>query len=74
MNYKYKNGKYIICKDGIYFSLAPDQVTELADILKVIVAKEFPSDIKKGGYPDTCVLGDPHCDCKKGFRCERLAG
>ena len=40
MDYKIKNGKYIIQKDGVYFSILPDQVTKLLDIVMKITLSE----------------------------------
>jgi len=72
MDYRIKDGKYIFCKDGVYLSLTVRQVVEMADLLEEIIKKEGANEIKLGAYPDTCVIGDPHCECRKGQRCQRL--
>jgi phosphopantetheinyl transferase len=36
ITYKKKGKKYIICKEGVYFSLTISQVSGLMEILKVI--------------------------------------
>jgi hypothetical protein len=39
MTYEFKNGKYVICKDGVYFALTKDQVKELISLLHEINEK-----------------------------------
>ena len=30
-------------------------------------------EVKQGPHPDTCIMHDPHCECRQGQRCGRLA-
>jgi hypothetical protein len=34
--------------------------------------REVMEFVKLGPYPDTCVLGSPYCDCRKGQYCRHL--
>ena len=38
MSYKFKNGKYTINKDGVYFSVLPEQIPALREIVANIQA------------------------------------
>lgn len=36
------------------------------------VAENSKELVKVGNTPAGCIMGDPHCDCRAGQRCERL--
>ena len=40
ITYEIKKGKYVFCKDGVYFSLTLKQMSEMQDILNVIMQEE----------------------------------
>jgi len=40
ISYIYKNGKYIFCKDDIYFALSTEQMRELTGLFNDILIKE----------------------------------
>ena len=37
ITYREKNDKYILCKDGVYFALTPEQVIELKAVVQDII-------------------------------------
>lgn len=41
MNYKYINGKYIFEKEGVYFSLTPEQAAKMLEILMDLPLLEY---------------------------------
>lgn len=49
-----------------------DKLRERAERIAARVAAEYLANVHMGPYPDTCVLGDPHCDCKMGQYCKRM--
>lgn len=49
MTFKKVNGKYVICKDGVYFALTDKQVLELAELLK-----EIMFDLCQGKSGENC--------------------
>jgi hypothetical protein len=40
ITYEAKKGKYVFCKDGVYFSLDSAQVLDLCELLAEILLKE----------------------------------
>jgi len=38
VDYQYKNGKYIIQKDGVYFSISPEQMLDFIQVAHDIYA------------------------------------
>lgn len=46
-------------------------IARAAKIIARIVAARLRFT-KTGPHPDSCVLHDPHCDCRMGQYCKRL--
>lgn len=39
MGYEYKNGKYVFCKDGVYFAMTEEQVRKMQALCQQILGK-----------------------------------
>ena len=52
-------------------SAASNEDTAYADALTKAI-RDVLQFVKLGEYPDSCVVGNPHCDCEKGEYCKVL--
>lgn len=48
MTYNIQKGKYVICKDSVYFALTMDQVLELNTLTDEIIYRESISSSREG--------------------------
>jgi hypothetical protein len=46
-------------------TLTPDQISK--------IIHDLIGFIKFGDHPNTCVMENPHCDCKKGELCKLVS-
>jgi len=52
ISYRPKNGKYIVCKDGVYMTLTIEQVSEMEKVMQDIKAgtqQYYKEDARKAG-------------------------